>query len=496
MSSSGFDVKEVGSILEVRKVIARIKGLPSIAYGQPLEFEGGTTGMVIGFDKQTVSALLFGDAATLKSGDNVIARDESLRVPVGNAFMGRIVNGLAVACDGKGPIPQDDFYPVFAEAPGITERASLTKQIFTGTKIVDMVTPISRGQRQLIIGDRVTGKTTIAADAVLNQKGKNMICVYCSIGRSFNFLLKLTQLFQERGAMSYSVIVGSAADAPPGEQYLAPYTAACIGEYFMRHGRDVLMVFDDLSKHAWVYRQISLLMDRPPGREAYPGDIFFIHSQLVERAAQLKPEFGGGSMTFLPMIETQQGDLTSYVSSNLISMTDGQIYMGSELFQEGFKPAIDLGLSVSRIGNKIQCPAMRALCATLRIEYIQYKELVNMTKLRSSVSKEAQAKLRHGQVIAEVFKQDKNEPIDMIEQILLAYALRKGILDDLPPDHVRRFKRTFYSYATSSHPDAVDRLKSELSLTEAVKEGLDHTLEEYFKSPAFLELEETVSLRA
>lgn len=492
MTSFAFDTKEIGMVLEVRKVIARIKGLPSVAYGQPLTFANGMKGMVIGFDKETVVALLFDEASELKSGDTVVARDESLTCPVGNGFIKRVVNGLGIAADGREPIRADDHYPVFAEAPGITERASLTRQIYVGTKIVDMVIPIAKGQRELIIGDRVTGKTTIAADAILNQKGKNIICVYCCVGRSYNFLLKLAQLFQERDALDYTVIVGSTADAPAGEQYLAPYTAACIGEYFMRHGRDVLIVFDDLSKHAWVYRQISLLMDRSPGREAYPGDIFFIHSQLVERAAQLKPELGGGSMTFLPMIETQQGDLTGYISSNLISMTDGQIYMTTELFQEGFKPAIDMGLSVSRIGNKIQCPAMRSLCATLRIEYVQYKELVNLTKLRSSVSREAQLKLRKGQVITEVFRQDKNRPVDMVEQIMLAYALRSGVLDDLPPDHIKIFKRTFFPFAQEYHSAFLAKLEKEKTLTEEIKTEMNELFREYLKSPAFLQPEEAV----
>ena len=492
---AAFDIKELGSILEVRKVIARIKGLPTCAYGQPLFFSKGARGMVIGFDKQTVMALLLDDASELKSGDMVIARSESLKCPVGNGFLGRVVNGLGEISDGKSAVKPDDYYPIFSEAPGIVDRDSLKRQIFTGTKAVDMMIPIAKGQRELIIGDRVTGKTTFAVDAVLNQKGKNVICIYCCIGRSYNFLIKLSQLLRERGAMDYSIIVNSAADSAAGEQYLAPYTAACIGEFFMRQGKDVLVVFDDLTKHAWTYRQISLLMDRSPGREAYPGDIFYIHSQLVERAAQLKKELGGGSMTFLPMVETQQGDVTGYISSNLISMTDGQIYLGTELFQEGFKPAIDLGLSVSRIGNKIQCPAMRTLCGPLRLEYVQYRELLNVTKMRSTVSKEAQARLLRGAVMTEIFKQDKNEPVDMIEQILLIYALRKGVLDDLPKDQIKAFKLNFFKFVCDYHPAFIQQLKEELAMTEKIKEALNDIIPDYFAKTDEIKFETAGSIK-
>ncbi len=478
-TTQGFDVKEVGTVLEIRKVIARIQGLPSCAYGQPLSFPGGLRGMVVGFDKRDTLALVFGDVAKMKAGDFVHSREESLLCPVGNGFVGRIVNGLAEPCDGKGPIRADNLMPFFAEAPGIMDRVPLARQLHTGVKILDAVIPVAKGQRELILGDRVTGKTTLATDTILNQKGKNVVCIYCSIGRSFNFLMKLTQLFYEHGALDYTVLVGATGDSPVGEQFLTPYTAATLGEHFMREGKDVFVVFDDLSKHAWIYRQISLLLGRAPGREAYPGDIFYIHSQLVERAAQLKPELGGGSMTFFPIVETQQGDVTSYICSNLISMTDGQIYMNAEIFQEGLKPAIDFGLSVSRIGNKIQCPMMKNLSAMLRLEYLQYRELANISKLRSTVSQEAQAKLKHGQTISEVLKQDKNKPVSLLEQIVLLYSLRKGALDALTPAQVQKFCGTFFPFLRKNHLRLLERIQSEPNLLEATKAELDSLVEGY-----------------
>ncbi len=493
MNSPLFDVQEIGTILEMRKVIAKVKGLPNCAYGQPLTFANGEKGMVIGFDKETVDAILFSDTSKLKSGDRVVARTESLKMPVGDGFIGRVVNGLAEPCDGKEAVKPDDYLPVFATACGIMERGPLTRQMATGTKVLDAIIPIAKGQRELIIGDRVTGKTTLAVDAIINQKNKNVVCIYCCVGRSYNFLLKLAQLLEERKAMEYTVIVSSTSDAPPGEQYIAPYTAACIGEYFMRQGRDVLVVFDDLTKHAWTYRQIALLMDRSPGREAYPGDIFYVHSQLMERAAQLSPENGGGSMTFLPIVETQQGDVTGYISSNLISMTDGQIYMNNDLFQEGFKPAVDLGLSVSRIGNKIQCPAMRALCGTLRLDYVQYKELLRVTKMRSVVSKEAQAKLARGHAVSEVLKQAKNEPIDIVEQICLFHALRQGFLDELSQTSMTAFKKMIFPYILEQHPNFLGRLNETLTLTDPLKTELDRIMNEFFTESAAFKKEIVIS---
>ncbi|TAN60129.1 F0F1 ATP synthase subunit alpha, partial [bacterium] len=340
-----------------------------------------------------------------------------------------------------------------------------------------------KGQRQLLIGDRLTGKTTVAVDAILNQKGKNLVCVYCAIGKTHSSLLKILRLFKESGALDYSIIVSGAASSAMGEQYLAPYTAAMLGEYFMRKGRDVLVVFDDLTKHAWVYREISLLLERSPGREAYPGDIFYIHSQLVERAGYLRPELGGGSMTFLPIAEVLQGDVTGYVSSNLISMTDGQTYFSSALFNKGVRPAIDFGLSVSRIGNKAQWPAMKALSEKLRLEYIQYQELLQMTQLRTSgISKEAEERLKRGQAITQLLIQDKNKPLSMEAEIIYLFALSLGILDNLSSADIKKFKDEFVAKASEWYPDLLSELRNSKILTDSAIEKLYEALGRAFQA--------------
>src|SRR3989304_3732474 len=352
--------------------------------------------MVIGFNEQKVTVLILGDETRIKSGDEVHGKQEPFKVPVGKAFVGRVVDSLSRPRDGRGKIEADDAYPVFRVAPGVMERIPVSEPLYTGTKIIDAITPLAKGQRELIIGDRVTGKTVLAADAILNQQGKDVICVYCCVGRSDASLSRIRQLLKDRGAMEYTIVAAAPAARPPGEQFLIPYTACAIGEYFMYHGRDVLVVFDDLTKHAWVHRQISLLLERSPGREAYPGDVFYIHSQLVERAGRLRPDLGGGPMTFLPIVVTQQGDVTGHIPSNLISITDRQLYTSASLFNEGFKPAIDFGLSVSRIGNKIQCEAMKELSQKLRLEYVQYKALLHLSGVKATLSPEAGGRPRGG----------------------------------------------------------------------------------------------------
>lgn len=479
MSQTLFDLKESGSIVEIRKMILRVKGLPSCSLGQPISLGETLRGMIVGFDKNFAEVLAFGDVSTLKSGDRVMARSEAFKIPVGDAFIGRVVDGVAQACDGKEAIKSKDHWVVFSKAPAIMERATLSRPLYTGTFIVDSMIPIAKGQRELIVGDRMTGKTTLAVDAILNQKNKNVLCIYCCIGRSYEALLKTVKLFEERKAMPYTTIVSATADSPVGHQYLAPYTAATLGEYFMRQGRDVLVVFDDITKHAWIYRQISLLMDRSPGREAYPGDIFYIHSQLMERAAQLSQERGGGSMTFLPISETQQGDLTGYISSNLISMTDGQIYLNSDLFKEGFKPSLDAGLSVSRIGSKIQCPAMRNLAASLRLEYLKFKEILNLSKLRSNMSKDAQAKLVRGIATQEILKQNKNEPLDLGYELILLYVLKAGALDHLPLVLLQNFKSKFCKFISEKHQSLLEQVSSGEVFSDSLKEALGMLILEY-----------------
>lgn len=477
-----FEIKEVGQVASVRKFVVMASGLPSCMNGQILEFSDGTLGLVMGFTEERVQVLVLGDASFIRAGDSVYNRGKSLHLPVADAFIGRVVNALCQPQDGLGSISPKEFYPVFKIAPGVMERVPVKETLETGTLILDAIIPIAKGQRQLLIGDRLTGKTTVALDAILNQKGKEVICVYCCIGKPYSSLLKVLDILKEKEALEYTIVVSGVASLSAGEQYLAPYTACTLGEYFMYNGQDVFVVFDDLTKHAWIYRQISLLLERAPGREAYPGDIFYIHSQLMERAGYLRPERGGGSMTFFPIVEILQGDVTGYIPTNVISMTDGQLYFSTALFNKGFKPAIDFGLSVSRIGNKAQWPAMKALSKSLRLDYLQYKELLQMTQLRTTgLSKEAEARLRRGEVINQLIIQNKNEPVPLEAQIVYLYALQKGILDTLSVIQVRQFKEGIVRFIKERYSGIFREIREKQDLTEELKKQLDTCLEEYFK---------------
>lgn len=478
-SQARFDVREVGHVRSVRESVARVAGLPSCLNGQMVEFANGDRGMVMGFTEEEVQVLFFGAKTKIRTGDEVYNKGEPFTVPVGEAFLGRLVNSLGEPVDGHGPIDSTERYPVFGDAPEVMERIPVDQTLETGTQTLDAVIPIAKGQRQLLVGDRMTGKTTIALDAILNQRDTGVLCIYSCIGRSYAQLLKIVQLLQRERAMPYTIVVSGAASTSPGEQFLAPYTACTLGEYFMRHGRDVLVAFDDLTKHAWVYRQLSLLLERPPGREAYPGDIFYIHSQLVERAGYLNPKFGGGSMTFLPICDILQGDVTGYIPSNLISMTDGQIYLSAALFNRGIKPAIDFGLSVSRIGSKAQWPAMKELSGRLRLEYLQYQELLQMTQLRSTLSADAQARIKRGEAITALLVQHKHHPVSVELQVVQLYALRHGTLDDLSPAQIRQFKREFAPFLTQRHPELLAELRRTKVLSESMKQALDGCLTQY-----------------
>jgi F-type H+-transporting ATPase subunit alpha len=475
-----FDVREVGRVRSVRKFIVIVEGLPSCMNGQIVEFASGTLGMVMGFTEDKVQILVLGSAASIRAGDEVYNRGKSLNLPVGNGFLSRVVNGLCEPLDAGTPIKADDYFPVFRIAPGVMERVPVKETLETGTLILDAIIPIAKGQRQLIIGDRLTGKTTVALDAILNQKSKDVICIYCCIGKPYSSFLKIIDVLKEHDAISYTIIVSGVASLSTGEQYLAPYTACMLGEYFMYKGRDVLVVFDDLTKHAWIYRQISLLLERAPGREAYPGDIFYIHSQLVERAGYLKPERGGGSMTFFPIVEILQGDVTGYISTNLISMTDGQLYFSTALFNKGFKPAIDFGLSVSRIGNKAQWPVMKEMSKSLRLDYLQYKELLQMTQLRTSgLSKEAQQRLKRGEAINQLIIQDKNKPVSIEEQILYLFALNKGILDNISANQIKQFKKEILGFIEKALPGFSKEIRQNQELSTEIKEKIDAVLKDY-----------------
>ncbi len=474
------DIKELGAVKDIKKSVITVNGLANCMTGQVVNFESGAKGIIMGFDEKESSVLVFGGNETVRPKDPVMARMQELTIPAGKNFLGRIINPLGEPLDRKGPIKYSDLRPVLNKAAGVLDREPISEALETGVKIIDAVIPIGKGQRELIIGDRVTGKTTLAADSILNQKGKDVICVYCCIGKSYSHFSKIIQLFQRSGAFEYTIVVSAAAFSSSGEQYLAPYAAAALGEYFMYNGQDVLVIFDDLSKHAWIYREISLLMDSPPGRDAYPGDIFYLHSRLMERAAKLSSEFGGGSMTFLPIAETSEGDITGYIPSNLISMTDGQIYLSTALFKEGFRPAVDLELSVSRIGHKVQPPALRDLSETLRLEYIQYKRLAQMSKIKTDLSKEIEIRLKKGEVLTKLLTQDREAPVAVEEQIILLYALRRGLLDDLPEPKFDLFKERIFAFICQNNPDLVKAIARKKELSDMIKNGLDRAFEEFF----------------
>ncbi len=479
-----FEVKEVGKVTAVREFIVKATDMPSCVNGQIVEFEKGLRGIVMGFTEEDVQILMLGPKAKIRAGDKIYSKAKALYLPVGEAFVGRIVNALCEPVDGKGAIAADDEYPVFRDAPGVMDRMSVERTLESGTRIIDAIMPLAKGQRQLIIGDRQTGKTAVATDAILNQKGLDVICIYCSIGKTYSSLMKIISLFQERQVFDYSIIVSGVASTSVGEQYLAPYTACMLGEYFMGKGKDVLVVFDDFTRHAWIYRQISLLLNRAPGREAYPGDIFYLHSQLMERAGQLKAELGGGSMTFLPIVETLQGDVTGYISTNLVSMTDGQIYFSTALFNKGNRPAIDSGLSVSRIGNRAQWPAIKGPSRSLRLEFLQYKELVQMTQLRTTeLSKEAEKKLKRGQAITQLMIQDKNSPIPMEQQVVDMYALFREVLDELSIAEIERFKVDFYKKICEWFPNLPGQLRESKVVVDESIANLEESIYYYFNPP-------------
>ena len=475
-------IQEVGKIKEIKKSIAKITGLSRCMIGQLIHFTDNTKGIVVGFASGEVVTFLLGKVEEIRVGDPAYSNMEPFTIPVGEAFLGRLVNASAEPIDGKGTIQGTGTkYPVFRKAPGVLQRIPLSRTFETGVLTIDATIPIGKGQRELIIGDRMTGKTSICTDAILNQKDKDVICVYCCIGRTYSSLLKIVELLKGNGALDYTIVVAAHAASPGGEQYLAPYTACSLGEYFMDHGKDVFVVFDDLTKHAWAYRQLSLLLERPPGRDAYPGDIFYVHSQLMERAGQYSPEFGGGSMTFFPIVDTLQGDVTGYIPSNLISMTDGQIYMNTSLFNSGFKPAIDLGLSVSRVGNKVQCSAVKELSGMLRLEYVRYNELLKITRFKASVSESVNQRLREGEALTQFFLQMNNEPSPLELQIILLYALRRKILAVLARGEIDYFKKNIYGFMQEKFPNVVREVGDKKELTPELRRGLDDAFLAFFK---------------
>jgi F-type H+-transporting ATPase subunit alpha len=487
MAVAPFKIKfsEKGTIKDIKKMIVRITGLPSCLNGQLVDFGEGNRGIIMGYDENDVLALLLGDDSRVRLGQTVTGVSEPFTIPVGEAFIGRMVDALGAPCDGKGDIVADMIKPVFASSPLLTERAPVDQFLHSGTKVLDVLAPLGKGQRQLIMGDRMTGKTTLAVDAILSQKGRNVICLYCCIGKAVVALEKVVTVLAERGALAYTGIVAATDSATAGEQYIVPYTAATIGEHLMRKGHDVLVVFDDLTKHAWAYRQLSLLLERPPGREAYPGDIFYVQTQLMERAGRLNEAAGSGSMTFLGIADTLQGDLTGYIPSNLISICDGLVCMSTTLFGEGMRPAVDFNLSISIVGGRSQLPILRALGGTLRRDYMQYMEVARLSKLQSGLSKEAEHVMKRGQALVGVMQQAQNKPVDIAEEVLLLFALKKGFLDDLDPSALKAFQAELGEYVKTRDAALLKDVELSPELTPAMEARLTAVIKGYFgKGPA------------
>ncbi|MBM4142711.1 MAG: F0F1 ATP synthase subunit alpha [Lentisphaerae bacterium] len=475
-------VEEKGRIKDIKEIIVRIDGLPTCLNGQIVEMGPDVKGIIMGYDKSDVLALVLGDPGKLRMGKEVSGVSEPFRIPVGDGYLGRMITALGARCDRGEDVEPDDYYPVFRDSPPITWRAPVDEFLPSGTKIIDVMVPLAKGQRQLILGDRMTGKTVIALDAIINQKGRDMVCIYCCIGKSVSALEKVMATLHDRGALEYTVVMVATDNAPVGEQFIVPYAAAAMGEYFAASGRDVLTVLDDLTKHAWAYRQLSLLLERPPGREAYPGDIFYVQTQLMERAGRFNEEHGGGSITFLGIAETLQGDLTGYIPSNLASMCDGQVCLSSAIFAEGFRPAIDFGLSLSIIGGRVQPRILKQLSGRLRAEYAQYTEVASLSKLQSGLSGEAERVLNRGQAIMSVLQQGQNRPVGLAEEVLLLFALSRDMLTSLADDERAAFRRDIPAFAQKADPGLLKRIEAGGEMTADIEAGLGKLMAAYFSS--------------
>jgi F-type H+-transporting ATPase subunit alpha len=458
------DTREVGTILSVGDGIARVHGLDHVQAGELLEFPGGVTGIALNLEEDNVGAVLMGDERQMKEGDEVQRTERIAEVPVGDGMLGRVVNPLGEPIDGKGPIQATDHSQLDIVAPGIVARRPVNQPLQTGLKAIDTMIPIGRGQRELIIGDRQTGKTAIAIDTIINQKGQDVVCIYVAIGQKNSSVANVVKRLEDEGAMGHTIVVSATASEPAPLNYIAPMAGCSIGEYFMRKGRDVLCVYDDLSKHAVAYRQLSLLLRRPPGREAYPGDVFYLHSRLLERAAKLNEQHGNGSLTALPIIETQAGDISAYIPTNVISITDGQIFLSSDLFNSGIRPAINVGLSVSRVGGAAQIKALRRVAGTLRLELAQYREKAAFAQFGSDLDKATQFQLARGERLTELLKQDQYKPMNVIDEVLSVFAGTHGGLDDIAVADVRRFEEEFISFVRTRHADLRKRIEDSREL--------------------------------
>ena len=477
--SVALEVSNVGNVIQAADGIARIYGIDHAMQGELLEFPGGVYGMVLNLEEDNVGAVLLGDASHIREGDLVKTTGRVVEVPVGDTLIGRVVNALGQPIDGKGPIETERYRQVERVAPGVITRKSVDTPLQTGIKAIDAMVPIGRGQRELIIGDRQTGKTAIAIDTIMNQKNQDVLCVYVAIGQKSSTVASIVKTLEEHGAMDYTTIVASTASELAPLQYIAPYAGCAIGEEWMEQGKDVLVVYDDLSKHAAAYRTLSLLLRRPPGREAYPGDVFYLHSRLLERAARLSDEFGGGSLTALPIIETQAGDVSAYIPTNVISITDGQIYLETEMFHAGFRPAVNPGLSVSRVGGAAQIPAIKKIAAPIRVELAQYRELASFAQFGSELDADTREKLEQGERIKEILKQPQYKTIPVEYQAIIIYTLTKKYLLDVDVEKIERFENEFFEFIKTKYPNIPAIIKVKKEIGKEIEEELIHAIEEF-----------------
>ena len=473
------NVSETGSVISVGDGIARVYGLENVMSGEMVEFPHGVTGIALNLEEDQVGTVLLGEYQEIKEGDEVRRTGKIMSVPVGDGMVGRVVNALGEPIDGKGPISSSETRPIEAIAPGVVDRQPVRAPLQTGIKAIDAMIPIGRGQRELIIGDRQTGKTAVAIDTIINQKGGDVICIYVAVGQKRSTVAQVVKTLEDNGAMEYSIVVAATASDPAPMQYMAPYAGCAMGEYFRDSKRHALLIYDDLSKHAAAYREISLLLRRPPGREAYPGDVFYLHSRLLERAAKLNDEKGGGSLTALPIIETQAGDISAYIPTNVISITDGQIFLLADLFNSNIRPAIDVGLSVSRVGGSAQIKAMRQVAGSLRLDLAQYRNLAAFALFGSELDKVSQAQLSRGSRLVEILKQPQYSPLPVEKQVLIIYAGGSGMLDDLPVEQCRLFETELYAFMDSTHGGVLQAIREKKTLDDQLKNQVNGILKEF-----------------
>jgi F-type H+-transporting ATPase subunit alpha len=481
----GIELKETGRVISVGDGIARIYGLGEAMSGELLEFPGGLAGMVLNLEEDNVGAVLLGRDDNIKEGDEVKRTGRIMEVPIGPELVGRVVDGLGQPIDGKGPIKTKKFGPIERVAPGVIDRKSVHEPMQTGIKSIDGMIPIGRGQRELIIGDRQTGKTAVAIDAIINQKGQNMFCIYVAVGQKRSTVARVVKTLEQHGAMEYTIVVSASASDPAPMQFIAPYAGCAMGEYFRDNGQHCLIVYDDLSKQAAAYRQLSLLLRRPPGREAYPGDVFFLHSRLLERSAKVSDELGAGSMTALPIIETQAGDVSAYIPTNVISITDGQIFLETDLFYSGVRPAINVGLSVSRVGGAAQIKGMKQVAGKLRLDLAQYREMAAFAQFGSDLDAATQAQLHRGERLVELLKQGQYKPLSVVEQIISIFAGVRGLVDDIPVKDVQKFESGLLNFMADKHKAVMDKIAEVKKLDDELEGQVKAAIEEFkglFKS--------------